>query len=330
MNILNNLNINVIFWRKNNAKYRCFMNNCGIEENIELKTYNKKINYGDAYDKLFETKEKQTIRQINYNIVLELLPNDDILEIRVPADDSIHLLSTISHKIRIPLTNILGILTLIDETKGNKEYKKKIDILKKSCYEIIEVVNDIIDIVNLGRGELKLNIKKSGLSNILQDCYDVVSDSIKGKKLNLKSITNKNLPEILLVDNSKLKQIIINFLNNAIENTSIGGIMVDVSIYNREINSPFTYTETKAPSYNILFSIKDTGAGMDDATKNYVESLLGVSKINPTNTYKYGGMGLTISKCICNLMGGNIWFRSEQNIETVFYFNIICDGITIT
>lgn len=331
MNILNDLNIGVIIWKKNDTKYHCYINNCGIEENLKLKSYIKKINYGDAYEKIIETGENQSIKHINYNITLQSLRDNIILETRAPANDSMHLLSSISHKIRIPLTNIVGILALIEEVKGNKAYKKNIDILKKSCYDIIEVVNDIIDIINLNRGELKLDIEKSNLNNILHQCYDIVLSSAKEKGLNFKFIVNKNIPDVVLVDSRKLKQIIINMLNNSIQNTNVGGIIVDVSIFNKnnDFDVPFHFTETKAPLYNILFTIKDTGSGMDSATKNYVESLLGINKINPNNMYKYGGFGLIISKYICNLMGGNIWFKSEQNIGTVFYFNIICDGIVL-
>ena len=330
MNILGDLNINTIIWKKDeNNNYYCYINNCGIENGSKLVEYFSKINYGDAYDKIISTKENQIIKQMNCNILLQLLSENIILEIRVPITNGIQLLSTVSHKIRIPLTNILGILTLIDETKESKINKKNIDILKKSCYEMIEVVNDIIDIVNLSRGELRLNLDKADLNSILHQCYDIIIKEIKLKNLTLKIIIDKNVPNFVLVDITKLKQIIVNLLNNAIENTHIGGIIINVSIYNKNdnYNCPFDYTDTKPPFYNILFSIKDTGSGIDISSKNYLESLLGINKININNCYKYAGLGLIISKYISNLMKGNIWFRSELNIGSVFYFNIICDGI---
>lgn len=332
MNILGELNINIIVWRKNdddNKNYYCYVNNCGIENGIKLIDYIAKINYGDYYDKIITTKENQTIKLLNCNVLLQSFENDIIIEIRAPVSAGIQLLSTISHKIRIPLTNILGVLTMSDELKENKINKKNIEILKKSCYEMIEVVNDIIDIVNLGRGELHLNVEKCNLNNTLQECYEILIKEIKDKKLTLKFIIDKNVPSIIMVDGTKLKQVIINLINNAIEHTHIGGIIVNISIFNKhnDYNSPYEYVEPRAPAYNILFSIKDTGTGMDATTKNYLETLLGINKININNCYKYTGLGLIISKSICNLMHGNIWFRSELNIGSVFYFNIICDGI---
>ena len=333
MNMLGELNINTIIWRKNNDDddYCCYINNCGIGKETKLVDYISKINYGSAYDKVIATHENQVINHMNCNILLQHIEHNTILEIRAPVSDGLQILTNVSHKIRIPLTNILGILTIIDELKENKISKKNIETLKKSCYEMIEVVNDIIDIVNLGRGELRLNIEKCNLSNIMQQCYDITIKEVKSKKLSLKFIIDKHVPDIIFVDVTKLKQIMINIINNAIKHTHIGGIVVNVSLYNKtnEINSPFEHITPNFPSYNILFSIKDTGSGMDSAARSYLETLLGITKINNNNCYKYTGLGLIISKAICNLMHGNIWFRSEHNIGSVFYFNIITDGIRL-
>lgn len=333
MNMLGELNINTIVWRKNNDEddHICYVNNCGIEKETKLADYATKINYGSAYDKVIATKENQIIKHMNCNILLQHIENNTILEIRAPVSDGIQILTNVSHKIRIPLTNILGILTIIDELKENKISKKNIETLKNSCYEMIEVVNDIVDIVNLSRGELRLHIEKSNLSNIIQQCYDITIKEARSKKLSLKFVIDKHVPDIIFVDVTKLKQIIISLVNNAIKHTHIGGIVVNVSLFNKsnESNSPFEHSNPNFPSYNILFTIKDTGSGMDITTKNYLETLLGISKINNNNCYKYTGLGLIISKYICNLMHGNIWFKSEHNIGSVFYFNIICDGIRI-
>lgn len=330
MNMLGELNINTIIWKKITDEYVCYINNCGIEKDSKLSDYITNINYGNAYDKIISTKENQMVKQINCNILLQYIDDNAIIEIRAPISDGIQILTNVSHKIRIPLTNILGTLTIIDELKESKISKKNIESLKNSCYEMIEVVNDIIDIVNLSRGELRMHIEKCNLSNVMQQCYDISIKEIKTKKLTLKFIIDKNVPEIIFIDVTKLKQIIISLINNAIKHTHIGGIIVNVSLYKQNENiSPFEYIAASFPAYNILFSIKDTGTGIDNATKNYLENLLGISKINNNNYYKYTGLGLIISKYICNLMNGNIWFRSEYNIGSVFYFNIICDGIKI-
>ena len=122
MNMLGELNINTIVWRKNNDEdnYYCYINNCGIEKETKLVDYVTKINYGSSYDKVIASQENQVIKHMNCNILLQRIENNTILEIRAPVSDGIQILTNVSHKIRIPLTNILGILTIIDELKENK------------------------------------------------------------------------------------------------------------------------------------------------------------------------------------------------------------------
>ena len=318
---------NIIIWKKNKKKYRCILNNCNLKENIKLSTYMKSIIHEENYKKIIDTHESQLIVNNNNKILLQYIPDDIILEMQILANsNNTQILSTISHKIRIPLTNIFGMLSLMDMTKTNKHHKKNIGLLKNSCYEIIAVVNDIIDIVNASRGELKLNSQEINLHNLLMECHEIIQKDLINKNLNLKITVNKNLCKNIIIDATKLKQVIINMLNNSIHNTDIGGIEINVSLFKDKdnINYPFDFIDTKKPKYNILFMIKDTGCGIDPKIQDYLENVLGISK--NINTYMYGGLGLIVSKYLCQLMNGNIWFKSEPNIGTIFYFNIVCEG----
>src|SRR5205085_3996830 len=114
--------------------------------------------------------------------------------------------------------------------------KKYIDILENSSYEIIGLANDIIDIVNLSRNEIKLSFDKISLIKLLEECKSIIFKDIDIKNLNLNIIIDENIPEILIIDVIRLKQIIINFLNNAVYFTNIGGITIEVNIYNDDNN----------------------------------------------------------------------------------------------
>lgn len=331
--------IGIIVWKKNEKsspemqvigqhKYHCITNNCKIKNGTELDSYTKNVTYGDRYNEIISTNEDQLIDNLNNKILLKYIPEDTILELCIPKYVSVHLLSTISHKIRIPLTNIFGILKLIDKTKLNKTEKENMDILKKSCYEIINVANDIIDIVNSKAGKYILKQEKINLNSLLYECKNIVTNDIIRKNIFLKIIVEKNIPNNLVVDPTKLKQIIINLLNNSIQHTNIGSIIISVSLYDETNNygCPFGYVYCQKPKYNILFCVKDTGSGMEDSNIKYVSSILGINKIID-NSNNYCGFGLIISKYICNLMGGNIWFKTDNNIGTAFYFNILVDGV---
>lgn len=288
---------------------------------MKLRNYLKTIDYKHAYDKLIATSETQSVENDNVNIILYCLSDDILVEVSTKACSSMQLLSIISHKIRNPLTNIIGALTFIDDLKVQPIQKKNVDILKKASYEIVGVVNDIIDIINLHSSSIELDLMKTSIAKIFQDCNDIVIKEITSKNINIKFVIDRNIPEIVLVDITRLKQIIINLINNSIHNMTIGGIIVEAELMEESATKHHGKN-----TYNILFSIKDTGTGVDPAIKNYLEKILEIDNTE-NETYKYGGMGLIISKYLCNLMGGRIWFKSEQNIGTVFYFNILCTAL---
>jgi signal transduction histidine kinase len=314
----------IIIWKKTNSYY-CIHSNCDIKQGCKLKSYLDTSNYSTHYLDIIDSHNDQVINFNNQKIILKHIPDDIILELRIKNNINLHLLLSLSHKIRNPLSDIHGILTLLEKSKLGKSEQQYLSILKKSCYDIMSVTNDIIDIVNSNTGDLKLNNTHVVLTTLLQDCQDIVINSMNEKKLIMKIIIDKDLPTAILSDSIKLKQIIINMLLNSIQNTNIGGIEINVLMFKKNgFNCPFDFIPCDKPKYNILFVIKDSGSGMEITKKNFVKSILGLDQ-DKSNIYDYGGLGLIISKYICNMMGGNIWFKPNV-IGTVFYFNIIVDA----
>ena len=321
--------VGIILWEKSNTHYRCLINNCNIKKNIKLEKYLKlnKLDNLILYEKITEVGQCEFLTD-NKKIILQTIPEDSILEIHIPFDDNLYLLSSISHKIRNPLTNIVGILSLINETKYDKNLKNNLNIMENSSYEIISLANDIIDIINLRRNEIILQNDKVNLHKLFQECHDILNKDLSIKNLSFKVSIDQAVPLIIINDHNRLRQILINFLNNAIKFTNIGGISLEINLYNKNniFEDPFIHTEPKKNMFNILFKIKDTGTGMELATKKLVENILEIDNNDNIKSGKYGGFGLLINKYLSRLMSGNIWFKSELNIGTVFYFNIISEA----
>ncbi|XWV26390.1 putative sensor histidine kinase [Tupanvirus soda lake] len=319
-------NVGYIIWKKNDTYY-CHSNNCNIKEGTKLDAYLKSIIYDENYEKILNNREDQIFDSSNCKIFIKYIPDDIILELRIQTNISIQLLTSLSHKIRDPLSNIFGILSIFDESKLGKNEKEYMGILKKSCYAIIGIMNDIIDIVNSSKGKLKLIPEKTNLNNLLLDCYNIVDKDIKEKKLNFKIKIGKDVPENVFVDKSKLKQILINMIINSIQHTNIGSIVINVSLFDKKNNMECPYDiDINKSKNNIVFSIKDSGCGMDINKKKNIETIVGMSNDMSTD-YNYTGLGLTVCKYLCDLMGGHIWFKSETDIGTVFYFNIVTEPI---
>ena len=326
--MLNN-NIGIIVWKKKTGQYSCYANNCNIKPGKKLDSYIKNQMHETNYKKIIENNENQLVKYDltnNCNIILKYVPDDIIVELRTTKNINVDLLSSLSHKIRNPLTNIIGLLSVFDKSKLDPSQKEYLNILKQSSYEIIATTNDIIDIVNYYDNELKLNLEKINLLNLLNQCHDIVANDIKKKNLLFEVTINNLVPKNIIGDATKLKQIIINMLTNSIQHLNIGGIVITVSLLNETNNqSPFQMIQPMKPKYNLLFSIKDSGTGMDTSKKKLVCSILGMNHDNH-DIYSYTGLGLTISKLMCNLMEGNIWFKTNIHSGTIFYFNIICEN----
>lgn len=324
-------NIDLIIWKKINGKFRCFMNNCNLTDNLKMKHFQKEMNI-DYYDEVVNNQQTRIITRGKNKIFLQMIDEETLVEINIPLNDFIYFLSCISHKIRNPLTNIVSILTLLDEKTLDKTNKKYISMIKRSSYEIIGVANDLIDILNLYNGTISLQQEKVSIEKILNNCKNIMSNYLEDKKLYM-NINIKEIPRIINVDHIRLTQILLNIIENSIEYTSFGGITVEVSNfseeYHDETNCPFKYTKSKKPVYNLLFKIKDSGDGIPNEIKNYVDYILGTRPPDNTIT-NYPGFGLLISKQLCNLMGGNVWYMSVPNFGSIFYFNIICDGLEMS
>ena len=329
---LNFAKIKFIIWKKIDGDYSHFISNGKIPVDKRLHKYLEGIDLAESFKKLLESHVNQYKVHEDCKIILEYLNEDFILELHLPFDDNLYILSTISHKIRNPLTNIVGVLSLLDENKMTKSFAKHVNLIRRSSYDIVEVANDIIDIINLSRDEIKLHRDRTDLSKLLNECHTIMMRDFNLKNISVKISMDKDLPSFIIVDSQRLKQIIINLLNNAVSNTQIGTVILEVKKNNKkeDLKNPFPFIETESPFCNILFKIKDTGSGMETKTKEFVDKILGITTTNEDkkekSTLKYAGFGLLISKHLCHLMGGNIWFKTEKDIGTVFYFNIVCQA----
>jgi signal transduction histidine kinase len=296
-----------------------------LKKGVILDDYinNNNIYYKNKYYELILTKNKQIINMLDKIIIMEYVNDNYFYEIHYEKYDHLNILSTISHKIRNPLTNIIGLLSYNNNYELNK-VKEHMSIIKHSSYEIMLVLNDVIDIINFEKNKISIKLSLFNIENIIMKCCNIANDDLKQKNLIVNININEDVPEIIMIDESRLQQLIMNILKNAINYTDSGSITISVLLMTPKYieECPFKFNKS-TNKYNLLFKIKDTGCGIIK-NKNYVNKILGL-KYNENNIHNYG-MGLLISKFICNLFDGNIWYKSTKDIGTIFYFNILCNA----
>lgn len=336
---LNGLRLPIIIWTKVNDSYICEYHNnklITLNNTITIDNYINKMEesykkiYREGLNELLTPRKTEIMFNVsNKSICLNKLNINKILEIHYPQVNNVDILSVISYKIRNPLTNIIGSLTVIDTVNFTQETLDLFNILKNASYEIIGVTNDIIDVVNYSKSNIIVNKKYVNLKELLYDVYGVVKTKAYEKRITLNIRVNDNLPNTINVDIDQLKQLLVKIIDNAINFSETNNTIVIEALLFESISNydcPYEYIECTPNKYNILFRVKDSGQGMTNEKKEFLINMFKESNNEYNTIYNNSGFGLLISKYICNYLQGNIWFKSILDVGTTFYFNIICEG----
>lgn len=328
-NILDKINLLMTIWKEKNGEFICNYSNKNIKENYNIEKFiaeNNDHDLKESYKQIINNEKNETINKYTNKTIIIKKIDDLIIEITYPIENNINLLCIISKKTRTPLTNIIGVLSLIENMDFNEKQKKLLNVFIESSYQIIDIVNDIVDIINLMKGDVVLDLQKTDIKNIIKNVNTQLKNAIKKNNNKLNVTFVDNVPQIVYVDNIRLQQILNNLITNANNSTMDGVISLKIDKFTKKTHKkykcPFEFK--KKHKYGLLFIIKDTGCGINDNTKKLINSIIHM-KSNNENTYINEGFGLVISTLLCKLMNGHIWYKSEKDIGSIFYFNISCN-----
>jgi signal transduction histidine kinase/ActR/RegA family two-component response regulator len=226
-------------------------------------------------------------------------------------------LANMSHEIRTPMNGVLGMLTLLEDTKLSDIQKEYITSIRSCGDGLILVINDILDISKLEAGMLSLENKPFNIRRLVTETVFLLDEQASQKGITLHTSLDSNLPETLLGDRLRIRQIFLNLLNNAIKFTEEGHVTLAVSL---------TYqNDNKA---NLLFKVMDEGIGISQPDQNKL--FLPFSQVDNSISRKYGGTGLGLVICaqLIKQMGGEIGVKSQLNKGSTFYFSLLFEETT--
>ena len=296
-------------------------------------------------------------------VILMFKPSIEMLAEQISQTKN-RFIANISHEIRTPLSGIVGFVDILRDTELTSIQQEYVNTITDCSTGLMSIINDVLDMAKLNAREMKFDIEEMSLRKCLEESYDTICLDANQKNIELIFEIKPDVPNVLLGDFNRIKQILINILNNAVKFTTSGHISTIVSLeplesdeeieleshLNQSQNVALLESSTDSWSstdsiiefieksdrpgpfdiemHRIKFQIEDTGIGIPKHKQNYIfESFTQLNDSNKRGKREGTGLGLSICKKLCELMGGKISVSSEPNEGSVFTFTLVLPAV---
>lgn len=226
-------------------------------------------------------------------------------------------LANLSHEIQTPIQGILGLIEILKKQKSTPQAQATLSTLEDSAGKLSTMVNGLLDYSLLESGLMKLNPEAFDPRKAIDEVCSAFRARVQEKGLELSVNVSPDIPSVLIMDQGRFKQVLLNLVANAVKFTERGEIEVNARLVNTE--------ESFA---QISLSVRDTGIGLDDETRKVIFESFTQAQLEDDRAYEGLGMGLTICRDLVKLMNGKLHVESLEGKGSEFTFNVIAEVAT--
>lgn len=218
-------------------------------------------------------------------------------------------LANMSHEIRTPMNAILGFAEIAKNEETDKKIRGYLETILSSGKSLLSLINDILDLSKIEAGKIDLKYSPVSISYLVQDVVNMFSQTVNKKGLELFVDESNKIPKALLMDEYRIRQVLINLINNAVKFTEKGHIRLSINCTN---------AQDFRSKVDLILSVEDTGIGIPEEQQNKIFNAFEQGKLSKENKYGSTGLGLAISKQIVEMMGGQISVKSTLGKGAIF------------
>jgi signal transduction histidine kinase/HPt (histidine-containing phosphotransfer) domain-containing protein len=245
-------------------------------------------------------------------------------------------LANMSHEIRTPMNGVIAMIELLLNTDLTDEQHEFVEDTRSSAEALLTIINDILDFSKIESGKLELERRPFELHTCVEEVLDLLAPEAARKNIDLAGKVDDAIPKILVSDVTRLRQILVNLVGNAVKFTSQGEVVVEVTPAARRSRAPKEGQKTDTDflqnpeEWLIHFSVRDTGIGIPLNRQSLL--FKSFQQVDAATTRHYGGtgLGLAISKRLAELLGGSIWVESDLGKGATFHFTIAANASPAT